>query len=417
MHKSKTKNFLYSYLSNYIMPLKLKHEMAQKNAKGIFILAASLILVGFFQIYQIYGMKFYQETVTQLRFAQIYGLLMVVWGIAAILIIIAALKRYKKHHNMHLLNAAVNITFVIGVSINLLNFFFDLPLSATVAWCVAFLMSLGILTVSPVIMLSVLTLNVFFIFIFGFYDESYINLFIYYIATCIIAVTKWKNCIKSYENSEKINLILKEQDEKILQIQTQIIAAFANLVENRDTFTGEHIRRTSMYVDLLSIQLAEDGYYPEILTPQNIALFVSAAPLHDMGKIVISDTILNKNGKLNSEEYNNMKSHAEKGYEIIKKTLKNIERDEYVEIAAQMALCHHERYDGAGYPQGLKGNEIPLCARIMSVADVYDALLSRRQYKEPLTKQQALEIMKKASGTQFEPCIIEALIKIQDRIA
>ncbi len=415
MPKSKLQ-VLSNYFSSYIMPSNLKHQMAIKNAKGIYILAASLILIGFFQIYQIYGMKFYQETVTQLKFAQIYGLLMIIWGIAAIFIIIAALSHYKKRHNMHLLNAAVNTAFVIGVSINLLNFFFDLPLSATVAWCVAFLMSLGILTVSPVIMLSVLTLNVAFIFIFKFYDESYINLFIYYIATCIIAVTKWKNCIKSYENSEKVNLVLKEQDEKIIQMQTQIIAAFANLVENRDTFTGEHIRRTSMYVDMLSIQLKEDGYYPEILTPQNIALFVSAAPLHDMGKIAISDTILNKKTKLNAEEFDVMKSHAERGYSIIKKTLKNIERDEYVEIAAQMALCHHEFYNGGGYPQGLKGDEIPLCARIMAVADVFDALLSRRQYKEPLTKQQALEIMQKGSGTQFEPCIIEALAKIQDRI-
>ena len=412
----KVKNFLYQYYSTYVMPQKLVHQIALKNAQGGFILAAVVVCIGAVQFYQIYGLGFYHDSDFQCSLAHLYGISLIVWGIFSALAIIFALKHFKQHKKSKILNATIYTVFIIGVSFPFMNFFYDTLYSSTVGWCVSFLFSLGMLTVPPIIMICVLSLHLVFIFVFGFYDETYINLLIYYIATISLTISKWKNSIKSFENTENWNLALKGQDEKIIQMQTQIIAAFASLVETRDTVTGLHIRHTSMYVDLLSIQLAEDGYYSDILTPQTISLYVSAAPLHDMGKIVIPDTILNKKSQLNEKEFEIMKTHAEKGYEIIKNTLKNIERDEYIDIASKMALCHHERYDGKGYPQGLKGEEIPLCARIMSVADVFDALLSKRQYKEPLTKQQVLEIMQKDSGTKFEPCIIEALAKIQDKI-
>ena len=197
--------------------------------------------------------------------------------------------------------------------------------------------------------------------------------------------------------------------------QQKIITGFANLVETRDLFTGEHIKRTRAYVNLISQRMKDLGIYPDELTAEVQEYITQAAPLHDIGKICVPDHILTKNGSLTEEEREKMKEHSEVGERIIKENLSYLD-PKYVDIAAKMARYHHERWDGRGYPDGLRGREIPLCARIMSVADVLDALLSRRSYKMPIALEEALKIMKEASGSQFDPECIKALLECADEI-
>lgn len=215
-----------------------------------------------------------------------------------------------------------------------------------------------------------------------------------------------KRTIKQYQ----------EKSRKIEIMQNKLIQAFANIVEWSDQYTGDHIKRTSKYVQIISEQLVKSGYYTDILTPETIKLYAEAAPLHDIGKINIPNNILSKPGKFTPEEYEIMKTHSRTGYEIITKDLKELENPEYIEIASQMALYHHERWDGSGYPNGISGKDIPLCGRIMAAADVLDALLSKRQYKEAFNIDTALSFYESGRGQHFEPCISDAVLLLKDEI-
>jgi HD-GYP domain-containing protein (c-di-GMP phosphodiesterase class II) len=202
----------------------------------------------------------------------------------------------------------------------------------------------------------------------------------------------------------------------IKTIQNKMISSFANLVEGRDSFTGEHIKRTAIYVELISRELVSQGYYKDVLTEENIQLFINTAPLHDLGKIRIPDQILCKPSGFTQEEYEIMKTHSYEGYKLIDENLSEIESEEFLEVAKIMSLYHHEKWDGTGYPNKVKGYDIPLCARIMAAADVLDALLSKRQYKAAMSLEQALDIFEKSRGSHFEPCIVDAVFACQDKI-
>ena len=198
--------------------------------------------------------------------------------------------------------------------------------------------------------------------------------------------------------------------------QHEITVGFANLVECRDNETGEHIKSTSDYVRIIAEKMREKDYYSDELTDYNIKLFEETAPLHDLGKILIPDAILNKPGKLTDEEFEIIKTHTIEGKRLIDDNIKSVANKDFIKVAEDMAYCHHEKWDGSGYPQGISGTEIPLCARIMAVADVFDALLSKRPYKEAFTKEQSLAIIRQSSGTHFEPCIVECLMELKDEI-
>lgn len=206
------------------------------------------------------------------------------------------------------------------------------------------------------------------------------------------------------------------QNKKIQNLQRNLIQSFANIVEWSDQFTGEHIKRTSRYVELIANRLIAMGKYTDILTPEEIALYISAAPLHDIGKINVPDSILGKKGKFEPEEFEQMKTHARTGYEIITNDLKDLEDPLYIKTAGDMALYHHEHWDGTGYPNRISGMTIPLSGRIMAAADVLDALLSKRQYKEAFDIDEALRYFETAKGTHFEPCIADAVISLRDQI-
>lgn len=210
-----------------------------------------------------------------------------------------------------------------------------------------------------------------------------------------------------------------EVDEKtqVLQrMQEEIILGFANIIESRDHVTGGHVKRTSGYVNILVNNLKKRNLFPQLQDPSYARHVCLAAPLHDIGKISIPDALLSKTGKFTPEEYDLMKQHSKMGSAILDSTLSALEDKEYYELARQMAEYHHERWDGCGYPNGLKGNEIPVCARIMTVADVFDALTSKRPYKEEFPMDQAFQIMLEGRGSQFDPEIIDVLLAEKEEI-
>lgn len=209
---------------------------------------------------------------------------------------------------------------------------------------------------------------------------------------------------------------IKEKAEIIQKMQANIIISFAGMIENRDENTGEHIQRTSRYVQALAEKLMRDGKYDGMLTSAYLENICRSAPLHDIGKIKIPDAILNKPGRLTQEEFFVIKTHAAAGGEILEQSFKGIQDENYLSEAMDMAVYHHEWWDGSGYPRGLSGTDIPLSARIMAVADVLDALTSKRCYKEACSFEEALNIMKAESGTHFDPDIIEALLSIQEEL-
>ena len=201
------------------------------------------------------------------------------------------------------------------------------------------------------------------------------------------------------------------QGTKVERIQKSIISSLAAVVEERDENTGNHITRTSDYVQALIGAMKEKGKYTS-LSEDYCNNVVLAAPMHDIGKIRIPDAILNKPGRLTDEEFEIMKKHAVYGSEIIQRTMKDVEEDAYFTVAFNVARYHHERYDGKGYPEGLKGEAIPLEARIMALADVYDALISERVYKKAYSKEYAREILLQGAGTQFDPDLVPLFLEV-----
>jgi len=214
----------------------------------------------------------------------------------------------------------------------------------------------------------------------------------------------------SYNYSQKLEREVQARTRELQHMQRKVVAGFANIVEARDGSTGKHIKNTSNYVSLVANKLQKDGHYLDILTDDYITHLVDAAPLHDIGKISVPDNVLLKPGRLTPEEFEIIKTHTTFGEDIIEKTMRDVESDEYICIAKDIAYCHHEKWDGSGYPRGLKGDDIPLAARIMAVADVYDALISERCYKPPFTTDEACNIIRESSGTHFDPLVAEAFL-------
>ena len=200
------------------------------------------------------------------------------------------------------------------------------------------------------------------------------------------------------------------QNMRIEKIQNSVISSLATVVEERDENTGGHIMRCEIYVEKLLDRMKSEGSYLQ-LTKEYRSYIAMAAAMHDIGKIKIPDRILNKPGRLTDEEYDIMKKHSIYGAEIIRKTMGDIEETDYITVAYNIARYHHERYDGKGYPDGLKGEDIPLEARVMALADVYDALISERVYKKAFSVEKAREIILDGSGTQFDPCLVPLFLE------
>lgn len=203
---------------------------------------------------------------------------------------------------------------------------------------------------------------------------------------------------------------------KYNNMQSHIITTMADIIENRDESTGGHIRRTAKYVEILAKELQRQGKFTDILTNQYINDMVMAAPLHDIGKIHISDTVLNKPGRLTEDEFAQMKTHTTAGRELLEKAKGDLGDIHYLNIAIEMAAYHHEREDGKGYPYGVKSDEIPLCAKILAVADVFDALTSKRVYKEAMPFDKACNIVREERGTHFDEDVVDAFTVTSEKI-
>lgn len=206
---------------------------------------------------------------------------------------------------------------------------------------------------------------------------------------------------------------LMESTRRISRIQDSVIVGMANLIESRDGSTGKHVKNTQMYVRMIAQELYKRGLFSEQLTESYIEDVCKAAPLHDVGKIKVPDAVLQKPGKLTPEEYETMKLHTTYSRKMIKTVIGDVEDEHYVQMVEDIAMYHHERWDGTGYPTGLAGDSIPLAARIMAVADVFDALYEERCYKPPVRPiERIMQIMLEGRGTQFDPVILDVFIEM-----
>ncbi|MBQ4553481.1 MAG: HD domain-containing protein [Spirochaetaceae bacterium] len=216
-----------------------------------------------------------------------------------------------------------------------------------------------------------------------------------------------------------LGIYLNHEEPAVKKLQAynhDTVVDFATLVENRDNNTGGHIKRTTAYVSLLVNALRARGYHSDLLTKDFINNLKMAAPMHDIGKISTPDAILQKPGKLTDEEYAIMKQHATKGSEIIKETFGKRDNSDFIDMAYDVARFHHEKWNGRGYPTGLKDTEIPLAARIMAVADVFDAVSQKRCYREAMPLDECFEIIKKGRGSDFDPVLVDIFLEEREKV-
>ncbi|MCR4740886.1 MAG: HD domain-containing protein [Lachnospiraceae bacterium] len=214
--------------------------------------------------------------------------------------------------------------------------------------------------------------------------------------------------------NDSLNTEVAKKTENIIDMQQRIVLGLANMVENRDNNTGGHVKRTSDIIKIIVDEMEKQGVYH--LDRQFADDVVRAAPMHDLGKITIENSILLKPSRLSPGEFDIMKTHAAKSGEFVDIILRGVEEQHFVDTAYNIARFHHERWDGKGYPEGLVGEMIPVEARIMSIADVYDALVSKRCYKEALSFEKAAEIMAEGMGTQFDPNMLSVFLACRNEL-
>lgn len=220
--------------------------------------------------------------------------------------------------------------------------------------------------------------------------------------------------VKNIQESQ-FRRLYKMQTE-LVKMQEHTIISLSSLVENRDSDTGQHVRRTSNYVYLLAKEAQKKGIYSDVLTDMYIDILRSAAPMHDIGKIVVPDAVLKKPGRLTPEEFIEIRKHTVEGGRIIQDVIGPVQTPEYVKAAREIAVYHHEKWDGTGYPYGLAKEDIPISARIMALADVFDALTTPRCYKEPFSFEKAMEIITMESRFQFDPKLVDVFISCENQL-
>ncbi|MBN2860984.1 MAG: response regulator [Sphaerochaetaceae bacterium] len=221
--------------------------------------------------------------------------------------------------------------------------------------------------------------------------------------------------LKQY--SEHLQQIIDAQVQEIQESHLATLSAISSLAESRDGITGRHTDRTGLLCRELTLELKRSEVYVDEIDDQFVTDIFHAAPLHDIGKIAISDTILLKPGRLTKEEFETMKTHAAIGAQTLKKVQEKYPNNSFINLGVAIASSHHEKWDGTGYPSGLEGTQIPLCGRIMALVDVYDAVSSRRPYKEAASHEQTVSIIKEGRGSHFDPLIVDAFLEVESDFA
>ncbi|MCR5418283.1 MAG: HD domain-containing protein [Lachnospiraceae bacterium] len=216
--------------------------------------------------------------------------------------------------------------------------------------------------------------------------------------------------------NERLRLEVERETRHLKDVQDQMLLGMANMIENRDNNTGGHIKRTSMGVKILVKELMVRDEWEGVFPAKYCEAMIKAAPLHDVGKIAVDDDILKKPGRFTPGEFEQMKMHAPKGAELLHSVIASIEDPYFVQIAENMAHYHHERWNGTGYPDKLTGEQIPMEARVMAIADVYDALVSKRCYKDAMTYEEAATIIREGMGTQFDPALADVFETCRPRL-
>lgn len=215
--------------------------------------------------------------------------------------------------------------------------------------------------------------------------------------------------------NEHLEHEVEKRTRQLVNLQEAVITAMAAMAESRDTDTGDHILRTQYYIKALAQHLQKKEKYAKQIDDKFVELLYKSAPLHDIGKVGVPDNILLKPGKLTSEEFEIMKMHTIYGRDAIIAAEKKLDVEEtFLTFARDIAHYHHERWDGSGYPRGLKGEETPLCARLMAVGDVYDALTTKRVYKDAIPHEESVKIIAEGSGSHFDPEIIDCFLEINE---
>ena len=222
------------------------------------------------------------------------------------------------------------------------------------------------------------------------------------------------NQLELKRHRDNLQELVEERTRELKITQEVIIEAMGALAEYRDPETGGHIRRTQNYVRALANRLSENSKFTPFLDPLTIDLLYLSAPLHDIGKVGISDSILLKPGKLTDSEFEDMKRHTEFGRDAIRSAERRLGHNSFLRYAREIAETHQEKWDGSGYPYGLKADEIPVSGRLMAIADVYDALISKRVYKPSLPHSEAVRIISEGRGTHFDPDMVDAFLEIQE---
>lgn len=334
---------------------------------------------------------------------------------------------------MMFMNSLVNILITLGIVPFLSCFYYKKRVTiATNIFCFAFTIFILYLRSKDAILLGISARGNFAMQFISYVAGFCIEFFFVFVSTIYYsghAQTKFLQMLSANakanefaESLKKQTIMISESEENfrdanqsLLRTQMDIIEFTAKVLGSHDLFTGRHVMHTQKYVEVIALQLRNDGYYENLLTDEMIQLYSSAAFLHDIGKIHVPEGILNKTGIFTPEEFTLMKTHPVEGKKLIE-YLPKINDGRFNIIASEMAYYHHEKWDGSGYPTGVSGEHIPLCARIMAAADVLDALVSLRLYKKPVPFDKAIEIFNESSGKHFEPCIVQAVINCRNQL-